>query len=111
MLRRAWQAGMIGLARSPGVKRFMQESRATSFLARKYVAGLDAMQAVRAAQELQDAHGIRGSLFYLGEYVDRRELVEEAVASKLAITQALGRTSLDVHVSVDPTQIGQCLDA
>jgi len=35
VLRRAWQTAMIGLARSARAKRFMQGSRAGSFLARK----------------------------------------------------------------------------
>ena len=52
MLQRAWQSAMIGLARSPAAGRFMQGSRAVSFLARKYVAGQTAAQAVKLAEEL-----------------------------------------------------------
>jgi proline dehydrogenase len=53
---------------------------------------------------------MHGSLFYLGEYVDRAELVAENVAAKLAAAALLGRAGLDVRVSVDPTQIGHSLD-
>jgi proline dehydrogenase len=42
--------------------------------------------------------------------VNRLDLVSENVANKLAVAQALGQTDFDVHVSVDPTQIGQSLD-
>lgn len=110
MLQRAWQSAMIGLARSPIAVRFMQGNRATSLLARKYVAGQNPAQAVKAAGELLSIHEIRSSLFYLGEYVNRLDLVDENVANKLAVAQSLGQAGFDVHVSVDPTQIGQSLD-
>lgn len=110
-MRRTWQSAMIGLARSPGATRFMQRNRATSFLARRYVAGAAPADAARLAHELLSQHGIRGSFYYLGEYVDRLELVAENVAAKLAIARELQHTELEVHVSVDPTQIGQSLDA
>jgi proline dehydrogenase len=110
VLRRAWQTAMIGLARSARAKRFMQGSRAGSFLARKYVAGQAPADAVSVAGELLSRDGIRSSLFYLGEYADSAQRVTESVAAKLAVAAALGRTVLDVHVSVDPTQIGQSLD-
>ena len=110
MLRRAWQTAMINLARSPIAARFMQGNRAASFLANKYVAGENPARAVKVAGELLSAYGIRSSLFYLGEYVNRLDLVAENVANKLAVAQALAQADIDVHVSVDPTQIGQSLD-
>jgi proline dehydrogenase len=110
-MRRTWQGAMIGLARSPGVTRFMQKNRAASSLARRYVAGVDPADAVKLAHQLLAQDGTRGSLYYLGEYVDRMELVAENVAAKLAVASVLQHTQLDVHVSVDPTQIGQSLDA
>jgi len=110
MLRRAWQNAMINLARSPAAARFMQGNRATSFLVNKYVAGQSPAQAVKVAGELLSAYGMRSSLFYLGEYVNRLDLVAENVANILAVAQALEQTDFDVHVSVDPTQIGQSLD-
>jgi len=42
--------------------------------------------------------------------VDHTDLVAENVSAKLAVAALLGRTGLDVHVSVDPTQIGHSLD-
>jgi len=101
---------MIGLARSPRAKSFMQSARATSGLATRYVAGETPAQSVGRAEELLGRHGLRSSLFYLGEYVDTPSLVEENVANKLAVAKALGRAGLDVHVSVDPTQVGHGLD-
>jgi proline dehydrogenase len=110
MLKRAWQSAMIGLARSPVAGRFMQANRATSSLASKYVAGQTAAQGVKVAEELLSPLNLRSSLFYLGEYVSRVDLVAENVANKLAVARALGERGLDVHVSVDPTQIGQSVD-
>lgn len=110
MFQRAWQKGMIALAVSPRMKRMAQGSRATSQLSRRYVAGETAADGVQGAQSLLETQGIRSSLFYLGEYVDTRELVAENVAHKLAVAELLGETELDVHISGDPTQLGLGID-
>jgi len=102
---------MIALARSNTLKAAIQGSHATSALALRYVAGRSPEAAINRAAALFERHQIRSSLFYLGEYVDRLELVEENVAAKLAVAGLLGGAGLDVHVSVDPTQIGFGLDA
>lgn len=111
MLRRAWQAGMIMLARSDAVTRFMQGSRAGSSLARRYVAGPTAEAGLECARRLMEINSLRGSLFYLGEYVSTSSLVAENVEQKLRIAGLLAPAGLDVHISVDPTQIGHMLDA
>jgi proline dehydrogenase len=108
--RRLWQSTMIALARSPRMKRWMQGSRATSTIATRYVAGETAEQGVVRATELLTQNGLRSSLFYLGEYVDEPGLVEQNFAAKIEVTGLLQRAGLDVHVSVDPTQIGFLLD-
>lgn len=89
----------------------MQGNRAASALAHRYVAGADAAAAVSLSLDLLSRKHLRSSLYYLGEYVDRAELVAENVAQKLAVIAALVPTDLDLHVSVDPTQIGHSLDA
>jgi proline dehydrogenase len=105
-----WQAAMIALARSQWLKKIMQGGRAGSFLSRRFVAGMNAEGGVETAQSLLKLKGLRSSLFYLGEYVDSTKLVEENVSSKVEALQALGKTELDVHVSLDPTQIGHTID-
>ena len=110
MLKFAWQSAMISLARSRVAGRFMQGNRAASFLASKYVAGQSPAQAASVAAELLSSNKIRSSLFYLGEYVNRLDLVAENVTNKLAAARCLGEMGFDVHVSVDPTQIGQSLN-
>ena len=109
MLRRVWQCGMIALARSARVTRFMQENRATSFLRRRYVAGESHLEGCARAMSLMQEDGIRASLFFAGEYVKDPELVLQTVRQKQAVAAALGAQGLDVHVSVDPTQIGQMI--
>jgi proline dehydrogenase len=97
---------MISLARSSRAKNWAQRSRAATALARRYVAGDTAAQAIAVAKSMLHRDGLRASLFYLGEYVDRPELLEVNVQAKIAIADALAQAGLDVHVSVDPTQIG-----
>lgn len=109
MFRKIWQASMISLARSATITRFMQTSRATSFLSDKYVGGVSAAQGVQAAQQLYTQYGIRSSLFYLGEYVDSPELMRENVTEKLNVARALQSSGLDIHISIDPTQIGHSI--
>lgn len=111
MFRRAWQSGMITLARSTLLKGVIQDSRTTSALAERFVAGRNTETAIARAGALFSRDRIRSSLFYLGEYVGTRELVSENVGAKLAAAKLLGQAKLDVHVSVDPTQIGHDLDA
>lgn len=109
MLRRSWQSAMIALARSARMKRFMQQSRAGSILAQRYVAGADAAAGLQRAQALYAESQLRSSLFFLGEYVCSADAVADNLARKLEIAALLGGTTLDVHVSADPTQIGLML--
>ena len=110
MFRRIWQTMMIALARSASVTRFVQRTRAGSFLARKYVAGESPEAAVAAANRLFLSKQLHSSLFFLGEYVTRIELVSENVENILAVVQQLRATDLEIHVSVDPTQIGYAIE-
>jgi proline dehydrogenase len=109
MLRRIWQTCMIGLGRNTAMQRIAQRWSASSRLARRYVAGPTASDAVRCADELI-RDGIRASMFHLGEYVTTIDLVRENVANKISVAGALGQAKLDVHISVDPTQIGMLID-
>lgn len=109
-MRRLWQMTMIKLARSQRVKAWAQSSRTGTALATRYVAGSNVGAGVMCAAQLLRSKHIRASLFYLGEYVDTPELVAENVAAKIAVAKALGEAGLDVHVSVDPTQIGHQID-
>jgi proline dehydrogenase len=109
MLQDAWRSAMISLARSPRARAAMQSHRSASLLHRRFVAGRTASHAARRARELAGVR-IRSSLYYLGEYVDRPELVERNVAAKLDAVRELSASGLDVDVSVDPTQVGHAVD-
>ena len=102
----ALQNAMIGLARSAAVGRLMRGAGARTALASRFIGGADVDAAVGVARRLFDRHGIRASLFYLGEYVVERGAIEFNVSQALAAAEALGRNGLDVHVSIDPTAIG-----
>ncbi len=105
-----FQKTTIALARSPAVGQAMRAMAARTSLARRFVGGADVDEAVRTAVRLREAHGIRASLFYLGEYVADRAAIGHNVNQTIAACHALGSAGLDVHVSADPTAIGYMRD-
>jgi proline dehydrogenase len=106
---RLWQQAMIALARSRRATAAMHRNAAATRLARQFVGGSDVAAAVDTARRLR-AEGFRASLFYLGEYVSDPALVQQTVAQKIAVAEALAHAGLDVHVSADPTQLGYMID-
>jgi len=106
MLQRLWQSAMIGLARSGRAQSLMQGWSGTNRLARHFIAGRTAQEALQVAVDLRKHHAMRASLFYLGEYLRHADLITETVTRKQEIIYLLGDAGLDVFVSVDPTQIG-----
>jgi proline dehydrogenase len=101
-----FQKAAIALARSPGAGRLMRATAAGSALASRFVGGATAGQAAATAARLRERHGIRASLFYLGEYVADPAIIEQTVEQTVAACRALEAAGLDVHVSIDPTAIG-----
>ncbi len=100
-----WQRALIGLARCKCVTDFMQGNRFTQRMASRFVAGDCVQAALRIAAALHE-RGIAASLYYLGEYVEAPAAIEANVAQILEAITQLGDSSLDVHVSIDSTQIG-----
>jgi proline dehydrogenase len=72
---------------------------------RLFVGGDDGGSAVERAATLQ-RRGVSASLFFLGEYVRDPELVRRNAAELAKIGPELALAGLDVHLSVDPTQVG-----
>lgn len=105
-----WQQSMIALARSQAAKAVAERMIGGSALARQYVGGEDAAGALETALNLKSQRGIAASLFYLGEYVDTAELAALNLAAKLEAVRLAGEAAIDVHVSVDPTQLGHVFD-
>ena len=106
---KVWQRWMIALARSPGVTRWMQGNRATAALARRFVGGGDVAAAIAVARELEQA-GFNTSLYYLGEYVEDPQVVAENGRQKMAAADQLAAARLQIHISVDSTQLGYAID-
>ena len=106
---RLWQQCMIFLARNEYVKQFMQSRATMSTLSRKFVGGKHVHDVVEEAKTLK-SRGITSSLFYLGEYIDNKEIISQTVTELKSIVKRLAESELDVHISVDPTQIGYQLD-
>jgi proline dehydrogenase len=100
-----WQSTMVGLARRKSVTDLMQGNRFTRGLALRFVGGDSASAAICKSVELS-ARKVTTSLYYLGEYVESPAAIEENVSQITAMIQRLGQSKLDVHVSIDPTQIG-----
>jgi proline dehydrogenase len=78
-------------------------------LARRFVGGLSADEGIGTAKRLRQA-GFRASLYYLGEYVADPALIAETVRQKKLAIMLLKDAGLQVHLSVDPTQIGYGYD-
>ncbi len=106
---RLWQGAMIALARSDAVTRFMQDYAPTSALAARFVGGGDIPGFLDTARELQTAK-LSTSAFFLGEYVTAPDKVETNVAGILDAIAAIDGAKVDLHVSVDPSQIGYAVN-
>ena len=100
-----WQEGMIRLARSGAVTDFIQRREWAGGLAARFVGGPDATAATRRALGLH-ADGVGASLFCLGEYIEDPRAVQAIVERVARAMSGLSAAGLDVHVSVDPTQLG-----
>ncbi len=105
-----WQQSMIFLARNEFVKNFMQSRVTMAELSTRFVGGKNVSEAVEKAATLK-SQGYRSSLFYLGEYVEDEAIIFQTVAELKSIVRRLAKSQLDVHISVDPTQIGHQIDA
>ena len=100
-----WQGFMIALARSEAITRFVQDWAPGSGLARRFVAGPKVEDAVTTARELRTRR-LTTSTFFLGEYVTDSRKVETNVSGILRAISAIDGTEVDLHLSVDPSQIG-----
>lgn len=104
-----WQRFMIYLARNDKIKSFFQSRKKLSQLATKFIGGKDENDAMNMDKYLMNEH-VCSSLYYLGEYVSDLKVVDKTMDSLLRITEMLSKSELDIHISVDPTQIGLQID-
>lgn len=104
-----WQQGMIYLARNETVTQFMQNRARMSELARRFIGGESISEVVETSQNLAQ-QGSKPSLYYLGEYVEDLDIVDQTVAALKTIAHELAAANLDIFICVDPTQIGSLID-
>lgn len=100
---------MIYLARNERIKSFFQSRKKLSQLATRFIGGKDEDEAMNMDKHLISEH-IYSSLYYLGEYVSDLTVVDKTMDSLMRITKMLSKSELDIHISVDPTQIGLQID-
>ncbi len=78
-------------------------------LARRFIAGEELADAVRAVRHLT-AEGFNVTLDYLGESVDEPRQAEEACEVYLSILDRLAAEGIKSHISVKLTQLGLIID-
>ena len=104
-----WQKTMIAVACSKPLRRMGEAVGRKTGLAAQFVSGDDIAGHVTRAREL-DRQDIRVSSFYLGEYVTKPAQVTRTVDQLTDLIPQLDAAGLDVHVSVDPSQLGYMQD-
>jgi proline dehydrogenase len=107
-LARLWQKSMIRFAQLPGLARAVEASARMRRLSGRFIGGRTGAEGVACASSLQ-REGLKASLFYLGEYVAEPDLIERSVLELIGVIPLLAAADLDVHVSVDPTEVGSML--
>lgn len=107
---RLWQQSMIFLARNQFIKNFMQNYGVMTELSKKFVGGQNVSTAVKMASTLKKDYGFHTSLFNLGEYVSDKNIISTTVKTLKSGAASLSNSGLDIHISVDPTQIGYQVD-
>jgi len=104
-----WQGLLIRLATSKVLKRGLQNTRATSQLASRFVGGRDIFQAMATEVDLAQ-QGKTVSHYFLGEYITDEALLDRNVAAIGGIIEQAGKNGASLHLSIDPTQIGYGFD-
>ena len=100
---------ILGLARSPRLKRWVTTWPPARRAARRFVAGERLEEAVAAVQAL-NAQGLLATLDYLGENTRTREDAARAADEYLRILDAIRAHGLRSYVSLKLTQMGLDLD-
>lgn len=100
-----WQKAMVFLALNHRVTKFMQRWSSLSALSRQFIGGSNIIEAINSCDQLKQ-EGILTSMFYLGEYVEDKGVIKHTVEQKKEITKSVAKNNIDIHISVDPTQIG-----
>jgi len=100
---------MIYLARNEKMKLFFQSRKSLSQLATRFVGGQNENEALQSSIDLKNEN-VHTSLFYLGEYERDLEVIKKTINSLEQMSELLSKNNLDIHISVDPTQVGLKID-
>lgn len=100
---------MIYLARNEKIKSYFQSRRKLNKLATKFVGGQNENEALQTSIDLKNQN-VYTSLFFLGEYESDLKVIDKTVKSLSDISEILSVNNLDIHISVDPTQVGLQID-
>ncbi|MFB3920684.1 MAG: proline dehydrogenase family protein [Terriglobia bacterium] len=90
-------------------KNFLTHSSLGRKLARRYIAGEEIDDAVRAVRELT-AQGFAATLDHLGESVNAMRDAEEACQVYLGLLDRLASEGIPSHISIKLTQLGLAID-
>lgn len=104
-----WQEFMIYLARNEKIKNYFQSRKRLNQLATKFIGGKDNSDTIAKSLVLR-ADNINVSMFYLGEYITDLREIDKTMKFLCKSAELLAENNLDVHISVDPTQIGLGID-
>jgi proline dehydrogenase len=105
LLARAW----LWAAEKPQVKRLLTESAFTRPVVGRFVAGIDAEDAIEVIKKL-NSRGIGGILDFLGEGVVDPAGAAAAADQYLSLIERIDETGIDTTVSVKLTQLGLAFD-
>lgn len=111
LLGRAW----LWVAEKPSIQKLVTDSRLTSGLVKRFVAGSDVEDAVDAIR-LLNSKGVGGILDLLGEGVTTPEGAQAEADDYLTAIKRVEETGIDTTITVKPTQLGlafdkgQCID-
>lgn len=100
---------MISLAKNTGIKDFIQSRKSMSDLATRFVGGKIVEEAIDKTKLLK-SRNINASLYYLGEYVKDQSKIDRTIINLKDAIKLLAESNLNIHISVDPTQIGYLID-
>ncbi|MEQ8286032.1 proline dehydrogenase family protein [Thalassospira sp.] len=100
-----WQKCMIAVACNTSLRRAGEAVGRKTGLAEQFVSAADIKGHVARATRL-GGEGVGISSFYLGEYVTDIAQVTETTAQLRDLVPALNQAGGDVHISIDPSQLG-----
>jgi proline dehydrogenase len=100
---------LLWAADKPRFHKFVEESRLTRDVVKRFVPGPDLEDAIQAIKELNSS-GIGGILDLLGEGVEDSAGADTAFAEYLQSIKRIDETGVDTTVSVKLTQLGLAFD-